>query len=120
MTGQNEAYTLDGVSIGGDAPGSVSTDGPPTRPGEPLAVTVYPNPFEAGPTAAVSVDRPGRYTAEVVDLLGRRVLVRELQIDRPGTRTVPLALDGAAAGVYVLRVRRHGDGTSATVRITRM
>ena len=73
---------------------------------DPIGATLFPNPT-AG-EFALTLDKPGVYTVEVMDVLGQRVL---------NTRTVgertDLDLSGHAAGVYTVRI---SDGADSTVK----
>ncbi len=58
---------------------------PPTlAAGAPGLVSVYPNPFNAGTTLRVTLDRESAVAACVFDLAGRRVWRHELGVRGPG------------------------------------
>ncbi|MEM1056793.1 MAG: PQQ-dependent sugar dehydrogenase [Bacteroidota bacterium] len=82
----------------------------------PFAIeTVYPNPFRGQTTTRVSLEEPGRYRVDVVDMLGREVVRREIREEAAGVFEIPLDLRGQSAGTYVVRVLDLERGR-ATIR----
>lgn len=73
---------------------------------ELAGVNMFPNPTTGN--FAITMAKPGVYTVEVMNVLGKRVL---------NTRTVgertDLDMSGYAAGVYMVRI---SDGTATTVK----
>lgn len=73
---------------------------------ELTGVNMFPNPTTGN--FAITMAKPGVYTVEVMNVLGKRVL---------NTRTVgertDLDMSGYAAGVYMVRI---SDGTATTVK----
>ena len=83
-----------------------------------LALTVFPNPLRSDATVRFSLDRPQRVTLAVYDVLGRRLLVRDLGVQPAGEAQHRLDVASLPSGVYVVRL--GGDaGTRATARIVR-
>lgn len=74
-----------------------------------LALSVAPNP--ATSRLGISVEGPGLRTLEAFDVLGRRVLSRELA----DPRTIEVDVSAWAPGLYVVRV--EGEGESASRRV---
>ena len=82
------------------------------------ALTVFPNPLLGTATVRFTLDRPQRVTLAVYDVLGRRVLARDLGVQSAGEATHRLDVGPLPSGVYV--VRFDGDaGARATARIVR-
>jgi hypothetical protein len=82
------------------------------------ALTVFPNPLRSDATVRFSLDRPQRVTLAVYDVLGRRLLVRDLGVQPAGEAQHRLDVASLPSGVYVVRL--GGDaGTRATARIVR-
>ena len=79
-----------------------------------------PNPFAAGTTVALTVDRTQSVRVELVDLLGRRVAVLH---DGPVAAGVPLSVavraDGLPSGVYVVRAAGETFALAARVTVVR-
>lgn len=106
---------IDGVEYGEPFPVAAE---PATPEESEFALSVYPNPSRDAATLQVSLDAPQRVRLAVYDVLGRRVLSRDLGAQPAGETTH--RLDGAAlpAGVYVVHLA--GDaGARATARIVR-
>jgi hypothetical protein len=83
-----------------------------------LALAVFPNPSRGAVTARLSLDRPQRVALAVYDVLGRRVLARDLGVQAAGATNHRLDLGGLPVGVYVVRL--DGDaGARATARVVR-
>lgn len=71
-----------------------------------IGVKLFPNPTEGA--FSLTLDKPGVYTVEVMNMMGARVLNTRTM----GERT-DLDLSGYAAGVYSVRI---SDGTTSTVK----
>lgn len=98
-----EAWTIRSATL------EASTAAPSFQTNRTAAVsTPYPNPFRTRTTFSYTVDASAVVSAEVFDVLGRRVavLVPPSVVD-PGT--YPLAFGSVAAGVYVVRVNIGGQ-----------
>ena len=89
------------------APSPVAAEGGPAAG---LAVAVYPNPTAGRLTVEAVGARDVQ--AEVVDALGRRVLVTDAV---PGAGRLAVDLGGVPAGVYVVRVTAGGATASRRV-----
>lgn len=104
-----EAWTIRSATL------EAATASPSFQTNRTVAVsTPYPNPFRTRTTFSYTVDASAIVSAEVYDVLGRRVavLVPPAVVD-PGT--YPLAFGGVAAGVYVVRVTVGGQTFTKTV-----
>lgn len=64
-------------------------------------MNTYPSPAHDGITIDLPADLQGSATMEVMDINGRVVWQRRLD---PGMRTIQIALEGWAEGVYCLRL----------------
>lgn len=78
-----------------------------------VEVALYPNPTPGRATVALRLDAPARVTAEVVDVLGRRVAIVEAGEQAVGVVSLDLDLTRAPAGLYFVRVT---TGARAVVR----
>jgi hypothetical protein len=78
-----------------------------------------PNPFGAATVVRFDLDRPASVDLSVFDVRGRRVAVIERGWRDAGTRTVPWAADGLAAGVYFLRLTGAGEPAVRVISIVR-
>ncbi len=67
-------------------------------------VALYPNPTSGRATVALQLDAPAEVTAEVVDVLGRRVALVEAGERAAGVVTLDLDLARVPAGVYLVRL----------------
>ncbi len=93
---------------------ALSLDGGPARPEGRLSV--YPNPTKGG--ASIRIDTPSQGEAEirVLDTTGRLVSTIDRQVLEAGVSSVPLLLDGLAAGLYNVEVRLTSPSGDATQR----
>ncbi len=92
--------------------GSVAAEPGPTA--EPLTLEVYPSPTPGGVTVAFTSSVAEPLTLEVFDMLGRRVLQRDLEARPAGRHALPLGTGLLPAGLY--HVRLAGDRSGAVVR----
>jgi len=105
---------IDGVEYGQPFP--VTTEGAPESVA--VALAVFPNPSRGTATVRFMLDRAQRVTLAVYDVLGRRVLARDLGVQPAGEAQHRLDVASLPSGVYVVRL--DGDaGTRATARIVR-
>lgn len=92
----------------------------PNRPAPSASVgaapeaRLFPNPTAGPVTATVRLDAPAAVTAEVIDLLGRRVATVDAGARPAGEVSVTLDLAGVPAGLYVVRLTA---GAHAVVRL---
>ncbi len=91
----------------GDAPSAVEDTPPPLR--SPLALEVYPNPFNPLTTINYEVKGSGPVTLEVFDIRGRLmdVILRGV-VQSEGPHTLRYEPD-LASGVYFLRLESGGE-----------
>ena len=81
---------------------------------------VYPNPARTGAALDVAVSRAQGVTVEAFDLTGRRLAELYRGELGAGARVnVPLALDGLAAGLYVVRVKGETFEQTQRLAVTR-
>jgi len=94
-----------------------------TESGPDLGFTLsapWPNPMASRAALALSVDRPQRVVAELVDGLGRRLAVLFDGEARPGVpQTLVVERNGLAAGSYLVRVRGETFAASRHVTLLR-
>ena len=98
----------------------VTTSGPPssTTGQDPGLVLngIYPNPARFMPAIVYSVAARGPVRLEVVDVVGRRVLRRDLGSPDPGCHVASLGEGlGPAPGIYWLRLSQEKRRASAAV-----
>ncbi|MEM8600028.1 MAG: T9SS type A sorting domain-containing protein [Bacteroidota bacterium] len=88
-------------------------------PTEAFAVAAYPNPFAEALTVEVALAEATGVRATIYDVLGR--VVGEVPGRRlgAGTHRLPVATDGLATGVYLVRVTVAGQPERA-VTVTRV
>lgn len=83
-----------------------------------LTMSVFPNPVLREAVVRFTIERTQLVTLDVFDLLGRRVMQRELGVLETGEHEVQLDLQRLPTGLYIVRLT--GDaGARATVRITK-
>ncbi|MBI5170155.1 MAG: VCBS repeat-containing protein [Candidatus Eisenbacteria bacterium] len=86
---------------------------------------VWPNPARGAISVTFALPQGGAHaTLELIDLAGRRVVSRDLSALGAGVHTLPLAGPGAASGalrpgMYVVRLARPGQVSSAKVAVLR-
>jgi len=83
----------------------------------------YPNPFSLSTSIQFDLPRTAAVRIEVVDMLGRIVLARELgQFSAGRARTVSVDGSRFAAGIYLYRLTATSDGTKyiATGKMVRL
>ena len=86
--------------------------------GDPIVLSVYPNPVMEVANVRFTIERSQQVTLDVFDLLGRRVITRDLGGVSTGEHEVALEVSDLAPGLYMVRLT--GDaGARATVRMTR-
>ena len=69
-----------------------------------------PNPAQRGLIVEFSLPDDGVATIELLDVSGRRILMRDLGVPGPGTHTVDLAAGRRyPAGLYLVRLRHAGS-----------
>lgn len=78
---------------------------------------IYPDPSEGAFNVVIPRGFGGRIDVEVLDLSGRRVLLERVM--GSGGQVIPLNLDHAPAGSYVVILRSDAHVASGTVRVLR-
>ena len=107
------------VDLGAVAFISASTDGD-SEAGAAFALgEPFPNPAPAGTALTYDVPAPADVTVDVVDLLGRRVLVLASGPHAPDRYRVGVAAGTLAPGVYVVRMRAGAFAASAKLTVVR-
>lgn len=92
----------------------VATEGAPESAA--AALSVFPNPSRDAATVRFTLDRPQRVTLALYDVLGRRVLSRDLGAQPAGEATHRIDMTSLPTGVYIVCL--DGDaGARATARI---
>ncbi len=82
-----------------------------------LAVEVYPNPASGAVTLRVRTSVSGAGSVEVLDLTGRAVQSRAVEL-RAGDNELPLNMAAQPSGLYILRVR-DAAGRQGAMRLSR-
>ncbi|MEL7168370.1 MAG: T9SS type A sorting domain-containing protein [Bacteroidota bacterium] len=88
-------------------------------PTEAFAVVAYPNPFAEALTVEVALPEATEVRATVYDVLGRVVAEVPARTLGAGTHRLPVATDGLAPGVYLVRVSATGH-PERVVTLTRV
>ncbi len=69
-----------------------------------FSVSAYPNPFNPSTNIRYTIPEPGSVKISLHDITGRVVSEREMEYLPAGIHTMQLDIDGAASGVYLLRI----------------
>ncbi len=77
-------------------------------------LSVYPNPNDGAFTLNFTAAEAGEATVVIFDIAGRQVLNRTFSA-QPGENSLPINLEGVAAGVYTLRFVQNGVATLTKV-----
>lgn len=112
--------TLQYAEVGGVAYGQpvVANEGP-ASPNEALRATLYPSPTRGPVVLDLEGAASGPAELEVFDVLGRRVLNRDLSAQPSGTSQYRLNLSDVPAGIYVVRLSTR-SGETATRRLVKV
>ncbi|MEM6327563.1 MAG: M36 family metallopeptidase, partial [Bacteroidota bacterium] len=98
----------------------VSTEDGLDFDGPYLLTPPAPNPARTGATATFAVRTPQSVTAEVVDVLGRRVaLLHDGEVAAGVRQTLSVDVSSLAAGTYVLLVRGEAFTASRSLTVAR-
>jgi hypothetical protein len=100
--------TFSGVLVDAGAGVAAAGAGASATAGATFAVAVRPNPAARRATIDVTVQRAGRVRVEVLDVLGRRVLLHEIDAAEAALYTLPLDASALPAGTYVARAVDEG------------
>lgn len=114
------AYTLVYAEVGGVVYGAspVANEGD-IAPAAFALGAVYPNPFRSSVTLSLDLPTPERVTLAVFDVLGRRVLERDLGVQPAGTSRHTIDGTALTPGIYFVRAAT-ASGRSAARRIVRV
>jgi len=116
--GADESWAIDAVSVEVSNSTVDVADGP--APGG-VGLRAWPNPARNGfLRLQLSIPTPGPVRVELLDIAGRRVASRDLEMVGPGWREVDL-LGGRriAPGLYLARLQHGGQVQTARVVVTR-
>lgn len=81
-----------------------------------LHVEIFPQPFSAKATLQVNTDAHKKAVIYVFDVLGRRVLEKQVGNIQPGMNSLDIEMEGKSAGVYVISIRfENGDHYSRPI-----
>ena len=93
---------------------------PPPDPGHHFALDgIYPNPSAVLPSVVFSLQDGAQARLDLVDLLGRVVMRRELGAPGPGRHEVVLDRSRTPPGIYWLRLSEAGRTATARVVLLR-
>jgi hypothetical protein len=110
-TSSGEGWSM--ISTVKYAQGPVSPPGPPgSVPPEFGVAGNYPNPFNGSTTLAFDLPSAARVTADLFDLLGRRVAALISSVPySAGRHTIDISAHDLATGVYLCRIQAVCDVT---------
>ena len=92
----------------------------PARAGRAaVAITAVPNPFGPALTVHLTLDRAQAVSAELRDALGRVVLHHPAQALGAGPQQLVLPTAALPAGLYVLHLRRAGEGRTEVLKVVK-
>ncbi len=107
----------DGLSVLLRAEAGVATDAAPEVAG--LALDAHPNPARGVATVTLALGEAGPARVEVIDALGRRVMVLHDGPLDAGIREIGLDASALPTGVYVVRAITSVGAASRTVTVVR-
>jgi hypothetical protein len=102
-----------------DLRGVLTAAEPGPEPSDGLSVAVAPSPVRRQGTVVVTVQRAGRVSVGLYDVLGRRAAVVHEGALGAGTHRLPFDARRIPAGVYVVRVTTAEGTASVTVPVVR-
>ena len=68
----------------------------------------YPNPFNGMTTIPITLLQAGTVNLEVYDLLGRKMMAREMVAMRVGSHQYTLQTEGLSSGLYLVKIESAG------------
>ncbi|MCX6224523.1 MAG: T9SS type A sorting domain-containing protein [Bacteroidia bacterium] len=95
---------------------SVAGTGLSEKPIEEWSVTVYPNPVNTLLKVHFDTEIRGKYTLEIYDLSGRKLMTENAQIILPG-QVAEIDLKGLTSALYFLKVTPSAQGTQKVFKI---
>ena len=66
--------------------------------------SAWPNPFATSTTVGFSIDRPGRFSLDVIDITGKIVYSTTLRASQPGRKQVLIPGSSLASGLFIVRI----------------
>lgn len=78
--------------------------------------SIFPNPFNASATVALSLPQAGTYDVRVFDVVGRLVLRYAMEATARGQEHFPLLLHHSASGIYFVHVQNRASGRSTVAK----
>ncbi|MDZ4700863.1 MAG: T9SS type A sorting domain-containing protein [Rhodothermales bacterium] len=110
--GQNDAFIARYPAF---EPSSVSSERPPETPRVAGVSSPYPNPFSQATEFDLTLTAPQTLRIRVFDILGREVASIHEGTTPTGTHRIRWSAEGAAPGLYLIRV--DGEGVSQTRQV---
>lgn len=114
----SDTVTLLAARVGGVEYGDATLLSTAPMPDGVARVELYPNPFRSTVLLHLDLLMTGPSTVEVFDVLGRRVLRRDLGVQPAGSSEYRLDLAEVPAGLYVVRVSNGSE--SITKRLVKV
>jgi len=71
--------------------------------------SAWPNPFATSTTVGFTVERPGRFVLDVIDMTGRIVHSTTYQALQPGSQQVSIPGSSLAAGLFIVKISGQSD-----------
>ena len=87
----------------------VSVDNPKQQPSGFEVGPAYPNPFNGMTTLPFNLEQAGDVRLDVYDLLGRRIVTREMSSMNVGSHRYTLQTEAFSSGVYLVRIENGGS-----------
>ncbi|MCB0276849.1 MAG: T9SS type A sorting domain-containing protein [Calditrichaeota bacterium] len=106
-----------GIEIGIDAFNKAERyfNGWASGPVEDLSIRLFPNPYRAGASLTIELNRPAdNFRCEIYNILGQRVKAEVVEV-RTNQRLFALDGEGLSSGVYFVHIR--GAGWQATEKL---
>jgi hypothetical protein len=84
-----------------------------------FTVSAFPNPFEQDVTIEYTLTKPGRFTVELFDVMGKSVITKGESRNDPGTYQLTIPAERFTAGVYYYRAK-SGNTSPVTGKILKI
>jgi hypothetical protein len=84
-----------------------------------FTVSAFPNPFEQDVTIEYTLTKPGRFTVELFDVMGKSIISKGESRNDPGTYQLTIPAERFTAGVYYYRAK-SGNTSPVTGKILKM